>query len=317
MKRSCGHDVEGDVEQGGRLGEIRLPRDQKVRDRLQERRHQQDAGKPVDEVAQRQAVARGIVAARALDDRIDGAAEIGAEYERQRRVGRDEMRIGQRHYQQHAGDAGMHQPGHDRGEQDAEHGIAGDGVHEHAHARRVLRRRQRIEQDMQRQQHQAEPDKDAADVLDARARPAAEGDQADDEQHGRHGGDVERQDLHDQRGADIGAEHDGERGHQADEPLRGERTGDQRRRGAALEQGGQTEAGAKGGEAVAQGLRQQQAQIGSERAQDPAVDHMQAPQQQRDAAHQVEKNQTSHALFVSAKSSRGVRLSPNEGGSTL
>ena len=57
--------------------------------------------------------------------------------------------------------------------------------------------------------------------------------------------------------------------------------------------------------------------FGSERAQDAAVDHMQAPQQQRDAAHQVEKNQTSHALFVSAKSSRGVRLSPNEGGSTL
>jgi hypothetical protein len=44
---------------------------------------------------------------------------------------------------------------------------------------------------------------------------------------------------------------------------------------------------------------------------------MQAPQQQSDAAHQVEKNQTSHALFVSAKLSRRVRLSPNEGGSTL
>ena len=61
-------------------------------------------------------------------------------------------------------------------DQDAEHGIAGDGVHQHAHARRVLRRRQRVEQDVQRQQHQAEPDRDAADILDARARPAAEGD---------------------------------------------------------------------------------------------------------------------------------------------
>ena len=83
-------------------------------------------------------------------------------------------------------------------------------------------------------------------------------------------------------------------------------------RGAALEQGGQTEAGAEGGEAVAQRLGQQQAQIGSERAQDPAVDHVQAPQQQRDAAHQVEKNEASHALPV-PKSSRRVRLSPNEG----
>ena len=136
-------------------------------------------------------------------------------------------------------------PGQIAAEQDAEHGIAGDGVHEHADTRRVLRRRQRIEQDMQRQQHQTEPDKDAADVLDARARPAAEGDQADDEQHRRDGGDVERQDLHDQRGADIGAEHDGERGDEADEPLRGKRAGDQRRRGAALEQRGETEAGAR------------------------------------------------------------------------
>ena len=87
---------------------------QQVRDRLQERRHQQDAGQPVDEIAERQAIAGGIVAARALDDRIDRAAEIGAEHQRQRRVGRDEMRIGQRHHQQHAGDARMHQPGHQR-----------------------------------------------------------------------------------------------------------------------------------------------------------------------------------------------------------
>ncbi|MEH2607221.1 hypothetical protein V1277_006598 [Bradyrhizobium sp. AZCC 1588] len=118
------------------------------------------------------------------------------------------------------------------------------------------RRRQRIEQDVQRQQHQAEADKDAADVLDARARPGAKGDQANDEQHRRDGGDVERQDLHDQRGADIGTEHDGERRHQADEPVRRKRTRDQRRRGAALKQRGQAETGGEGGEAVAQGLRQ-------------------------------------------------------------
>jgi hypothetical protein len=114
----------------------------------------------------------------------------------------------------------MYEPGHDRGQQDAENRIAGDGVHEHAYARGILCRRQRIEQDMQRQQHQAEANQDAADVLDARAGPAAERDQAENEQHGRDGGDIERQDLHDQRGADIGAEHDGKRRHQADQALR-------------------------------------------------------------------------------------------------
>ena len=67
MKTSAVATLKAMWNSGGRLGEIRLPRDQKVRDRLQERRHQQDAGQPVDEVAERQAVAGGIVAARALE----------------------------------------------------------------------------------------------------------------------------------------------------------------------------------------------------------------------------------------------------------
>ena len=43
-------------------------------------------------------------------------------------------------------------------------------------------------------------------------------------------------------------------------------------------------------------LAEQLAQIGTEGAQNPAVDHVQAPQQQRHAAHQVEKNHASHDL---------------------
>ena len=94
---------------------------------------------------------------------------------------------------------------------DAQQRIAGDGAEQRAHRRRVLGRRERVEQDMQREQHQAEPDRHPAEVLDPRARAAAEGDEADDEQHRRAAGDVERQQLHDQRRADIGAEHDRKR----------------------------------------------------------------------------------------------------------
>ena len=247
MKTHGGRDVERDVELRRRLGEIRLP--SRADASAIGPRNGATSRMPtsaVDEIAERQAIACRIVAAGAFENRIDRAAEIGAEHQRQRGCGRNEMRVGQRHHQQHAGDAGMHHPGDDGREDDAEHGIAGDGVHEHAHARRILGRRQRVEQDMQRQQHQAEPDRDAADVLDARARPAAEGDQADDEQHRRDGGDIERQDLHDQRGADIGAEHDRKRRHQADQAFRRERARDQRGRGAALEQRRQAEAGRKG-----------------------------------------------------------------------
>ena len=43
-------------------------------------------------------------------------------------------------------------------------------LEQRAHRRRLLGRRQRVEQDVQRQQHQAEADGDAADILDAGAR---------------------------------------------------------------------------------------------------------------------------------------------------
>ena len=178
----------------------------------------------------------------------------------------------------------------------------------------VLGRCERIQQDVQRQQHQAETDQDAADILDPRARPGAEGDEAEDEEDGRDRGDVEGQHLNDERGADIGAEHDGERRHQTDQAFGRERTRDQCGGGAALQDRGEAEAGGERLEAVAQRLRQQPPQIGTERAQDAAVDHVQAPQQQRHAAHQVEKNDASHDLAL-PNLNRGIRLSPNGVGS--
>ena len=66
-------------------------------------------------------------------------------------------------------------------DENAEHGIAGDGIQDDADAGRVFGGCQRVEQDMQRQQHQAEADRDAADVLDPRPRAAAEGDEAQHE----------------------------------------------------------------------------------------------------------------------------------------
>ena len=84
-----------------------------------------------------------------------------------------------------------------------------------ARARSVrLGGRERIEQDVQRQQHQAEPDGDATEVLDPAAGAAAEGDDARDEQDRRRRGDVERKKLHDERRPDVGAEHDRQRRHQ-------------------------------------------------------------------------------------------------------
>jgi hypothetical protein len=132
----------------------------------------------------------------------------------------------------------------------------------------------------------------------------AEGDEADDEQDRRDLGDVEREHLHDQRGANIGAEHDRKRRHQADEALGREGTGDQRGGRAALEQRREPKAGGKGGETIVKRLGEQLPQVRPEGAQNPAVDHVQAPQQQRHATHQVEKNHGSHVWTASGLDSK-------------
>ena len=56
-----------------------------VGDRVQERRDEHDADQPVEQVPDRQPIARRIAAVAALEQRIDGAAEIGAQHQRQGR----------------------------------------------------------------------------------------------------------------------------------------------------------------------------------------------------------------------------------------
>jgi hypothetical protein len=61
-----------------------------------------------------------------------------------------------------------------------------------------------------------------------------------------------------------------------------------------LQQRGETNARRKCREAISQSSGKKLTEVGTECAQDPAVDHVQAPQQQRNAAHQVKKNDASH-----------------------
>ena len=95
--------------------------------------------------------------------------------------------------------------------------------------------------------------------------------------------------LHDQRGADIGAQHDGERRHQRHGAAGGEARHHQPGRGAALQDGGDAEAGGERGQPVAQRGAEPAAQIGAEAALDAGLHHVQAPQQQRHRAGQVEQ----------------------------
>ena len=78
-------DVEQHVELGRHLRRVGLQRRHFARDRLQERQRDQHADQAIEQVADRQPPARRIAAHAGFEQRIDGAAEIGAEHQRQRR----------------------------------------------------------------------------------------------------------------------------------------------------------------------------------------------------------------------------------------
>ncbi len=66
-------------------------------------------------------------------------------------------------------------------------------------------------------------------------------------------------------------------------------------RGAALQKRGDESSGEKGAKPVLQGDSEQAPQVRAERANHTAVDHVQAPEQQRDSAHQIENDCAAHA----------------------
>ncbi len=120
--------------------------------------------------------------------------------------------------EQHRGDRGMHRPGDDRGDQQVRQRQVGDRAEHRAQRRGGLDRRHHRDHHVQRQQHQPQPDAGAAQVAPPRMLAAAEGDDAGQDQQRRQRRDIEGQHLHDQRRADIGAEHRRQTRHQRHRP---------------------------------------------------------------------------------------------------
>jgi len=73
-----GRGIEGDMKFRRQLRQVWLPGLQVLGDRPKQWRDQEDTDQAVEQIAERKTVARGVIAPRALEDRIDGAAEIGA-----------------------------------------------------------------------------------------------------------------------------------------------------------------------------------------------------------------------------------------------
>src|SRR6185312_14082475 len=105
--------------------------------------------------------------------------------------------------------------------------------------------------------------------------------------------------------SDIRPEHDRQRGHQGDQAFARKRGSHQPGRGAALQYRGKPQSSRESRETVAERRRQQMPQFRAERAQDAALDHVQAPKQQRHSTHQIENDDRAHRDPFAAETPTG------------
>lgn len=259
------------MEIGDGAGGIRLDGGQQPADRLQQRQRGDDADEAGDEVADRQAAVGGVVAGRSLEDGVDGRAEVGAEHQREGGLRRHGAVGGERHGEQHDGNARMRRPGGDGADEQVDQRNGRYGGEHQPQSGGVLELRHELQQLVQRREHQAEADEHAAEIVRPARRLAPEHQDAHQDERRRDGADVERQHLDDQRGADVGAEHHRQRRHQRDQAVGAEAGHHQAGRRAALQGGGNAEAGQKGATAMAQRLAEDGAQVGAEGALHPRL----------------------------------------------
>ena len=190
-------------------------------------------------------------------------------------------------------------------------GWVDDGAEQQAQAGDVLVGRRAASSNWcKRHQHQAEADQHPAEIARCRRWPRRNISTPIRISAGATSAHVEGQDLDDQRGADVGAEHDGERRDQVDEAAGGEAGDHQAGGGAALQDGGDADARpARPGTGCA-ARRRVVAQPGAECALHAGLDHVDAPQQQGDGAGEVhQRDGQIHAppLVASVRRYRGVQ----------
>ena len=222
MKREAERQVEGGVEVDHDAAGRRLPAAAaRARPWRRTAAATDAAGQAEDQIAERDPARRGLVG-EGRGDRRHGGAEIGAEHQRAGAGQRQHADARERHDQQHDRQAGMGEPGQQRGDQDQDQRLAGERAEQLLQDRRFAHRRRGEQDQPQRQQHQPEPDRDPAEPVVARPLGAVVGDHADQDQDRRQPVEVERQHLGDQRAAEVGAEHDRER-RRGRRPRRGRR----------------------------------------------------------------------------------------------
>jgi hypothetical protein len=133
-------------------------------------------------------------------------------------------------------------PGQRRRDHDVQQRFRRKRAEQQPQTRRILEQSDEIEQLMQRHQHQAEPDCYPPKIAGARDLAPAEHQHAEQDQRRRGRREIKREELNDQRRADIGPEHHGEGRHQVHQAAGGETRDHQPRGGAILQYSSDAEA---------------------------------------------------------------------------
>ncbi len=144
---------------------------------------------------------------------------------------------------------------------------------------------------LERQDDQAEADEYPAELAEAGLFAAEEENHAEEDQQWRKPRQVEGQHPRHQRGADIGAEHDRQGRRQCHQALGDEGGGQQGGGVAALHQGGDADAGGERQRAFFHAATEDAPQVGAVDPEDSGADDMRAPHQQGDGREQVEQFQ--------------------------
>ena len=117
--------------------------------------------------------------------RRDGAAGVGAQHQQEGQHDRHRAGRSERHDQQHHRQAGMGKPGQQPGDQHRQQRLAGERGDDRLHHLRLAHRRAGADDQAERQQHQAEPDRHPAEIAQPRHPRREEGHDAAQNQQRR------------------------------------------------------------------------------------------------------------------------------------
>ncbi len=171
----------------------------------------------------------------------------------------------------------MHGPGQHGADQEAEHQVGGDQAQQGLEAFGMGGVGQQGRHMRQGEQHQPQSDHSLGQVaLTVGATETMQEYPCQDKDR-RQGGDIERQDLHDQGRSDIGAEHDGQAGHQVERAGSREAGCDQPGRRTALQKRRNAQAGGKSRQTAFQALVQDNTDACAISIHDARLHHVQAP----------------------------------------